>query len=275
MAKDLREWQTLLEAEFSVDLFGVFSAKRSPSEETHWSNFRAVLETLWKRLRSFGKYPSIVIILDEVSACSRWPACAEVLRNWRSLIQFLKGYSFVVADAYPLYQISQDHWSPFFNVFSSLRLKAMTAEDAEELIVRPAQTVQVTFDQNAVRQVKYLSGCKPYYIQVLCTSIFEWLLSSKTCVTVNADIVNLALDRCLDHLSEHFWNMWRRLTPGQKTYLLSLVNSRARVTGDEDTSQYERRAVDIQLLKEREIISEAGMLDKEPLLEQWIRRVFQ
>lgn len=276
MAKDLKQWQKLLEAEFSVDLLGVFSAKRSASEEAHWSSFTAVLETLWERLRSFGGYSSIVVILDEVSACSRWPGCAEILKNWRSTIQSLEGYTFVVADAYPLYQISEDHWSPFFNVFNPLRLKAMTEEDAEQLIRRPAESVQVTFDDNAVRQVKHLSGCKPYYIQVLCTSIFEWLLASKTSVNINVDIVNLALDHCLDHLSEHFWNMWRRFTPIQKDYLLSLVNSRRRLgTSDEDVFQYEQRAFEIQLLKEREIISEVGGLDKEPLLEEWIKRVFQ
>ncbi len=275
-ASDLKEWQRILGPELAVDVLGVFKAKWKTSDEQNWSSFKAILDTLWERLLEFGSYDSIVVILDEVSACSRWENCADVLKNWRSTIQALQGYNFLVADAYPLYKMSEDHWSPFFNVFHSTRLRAMSDEDSELLITEPARIGGVSYQPMAVDKIKRLTGRKPYYIQVLCTSIFELLVVSKTTTNVTRDIVELAVDRCLDHLNEHFASMWGKFTDVQKEFLVSRVNGKAfELNRHDGFAALERDANQLRLLREREVIDEDDQMGGvEPLLEMWLKRSF-
>jgi hypothetical protein len=232
-----------------------------------------------RRLRSRfqPEVSSVVLILDEISTCAAWQQGSDILRNLRSLIQAMEGDSFIVADARPLYEISKDRFSAFFNVFTTIPLGALIAEETEQLIVEPGASVGIKFTAEAVAMIKQLTACKPYYIQVLCCSICEWLLKFRAKPVVNPTVVDVCTAAALRRLGEHFSALWGTLTAFQKSFTLDLLNSRpTSLAAIENFAEYERQHREIKLLRDRQLLS----LDSynrstiEPLLGAWLRQFY-
>jgi transcriptional regulator with XRE-family HTH domain len=273
---DTKIWKSLL-GEVDVDIMGFLKLKSKPSSGKHWSEFSEILAALRRRLNDFGSYSSIVLILDEVSACAAWRGSSDLLKNWRSQIQSLSGYNFIVADAHPLYQISKDRWSAFFNVFTPLPLGGLDPSEAEQLITMPAKEVGVEYAPEALARIRDLSANKPYYIQLICSCIFEWLLKSRTTAYVSRRLVDLSIDPALERLSEYFSSLWSTLMDFQKHYLLELARGQepkfSPITASKD---YESEKNQVRLLRERQIVAKDryNAIHLEPLLKIWIDRYF-
>jgi len=144
----------------------------SSTSDEGWSAFESACQALLKRLHSFGDYAGIVLLIDEVSAISKWNNAVKVLTKWRSLMQDMNGYNFIVGSAYPLYQFTKNEWSPFFNIFRPFELKELSELEARQLIIRPAESVGISYTRDSISEIIALTGCKPYYVQVLCTCVF-------------------------------------------------------------------------------------------------------
>src|SRR5262249_47302169 len=149
-AFDTGSWKSAL-GEVDVDIMGFLKIKKNVEAAPDWKAFKTVLERLRKRFTA--DVSSVVLLIDEVSTCATWEQSGSMLRNWRSLIQSLHGYNFVVADARPLYEISRDKFSAFFNVFTSIPLGPLLPEEAEQLIVAPGAEVGLTYTPEAVSMI--------------------------------------------------------------------------------------------------------------------------
>jgi hypothetical protein len=64
--------------------------------------------------------------------------------------------------------------SPFFNIFSTLRLSSFPRDEAEELIRVPSQRVGLPLEQH-VDRILDISGLFPLYIQMTCSYAIEYL----------------------------------------------------------------------------------------------------
>ena len=275
-AWDQKQWKSLL-GEIDIDIMGFFKFTKKVSSERDWEEFGQILIKLRNRLEEFGDYSSIVIMLDEVSACASWKGCPELLKIWRSYVQSLNGYNFLIADAHPLYQLSKDKWSAFFNVFRQVQLGALKPEEAEELIVKPAEEVEVTYTPEAIAAIRDLSSCKPFYIQIICCTIFEQLLKMKDISYVDKGLVDISIDSVLERLNEHFSSLWSDLTAFQKKYLLESIHKHThKLASIDETNEYETQRNQIRLLQERQLITidDYHVDHIEPLFEVWIKRYF-
>jgi transcriptional regulator with AAA-type ATPase domain len=273
-AFDTGSWKSVL-GEVDVDIMGFLKIKKNVESQQDWKAFRAVLGRL--RTRFPEGVSSVVLIIDEISTCVNWEKSGDILRNWRSLIQGLQGYNFIVADARPLYEISKEKFSPFFNVFMTVPLGALSSEEAGELIVQPGASVGLAFTPDAIALIKDLSACKPYYIQVICCSICEWLAKFKSNPVVSVTVVEVCTEAALRRLGEHFSAMWSTLTDFQRRFALDILNGRPLTLASmEDASEFEREHRELKLLRDRQVLSmdSSGQSKIEPLLARWLRQYY-
>lgn len=63
--------------------------------------------------------------------------------------------------------------SPFFNIFIPYRLGPLSKAEARQLIINPATTVQVTFQEDEVQQILSLAGRHPFFIQRAASLYFR------------------------------------------------------------------------------------------------------
>jgi AAA+ ATPase superfamily predicted ATPase len=63
--------------------------------------------------------------------------------------------------------------SPFFNIFTKMELQLMNEKEAMALVVEPARTQGVHFENREIALVFELAGYHPFYIQIACTHLFE------------------------------------------------------------------------------------------------------
>lgn len=83
--------------------------------------------------------------------------------------------SYVTASIKPLYEVCHRDivGSPFFNIFYSYTLEALTPEEARALIAAPAERAAMPFTDAEVALVLKLAGRHPFFIQRVCHILYE------------------------------------------------------------------------------------------------------
>ena len=109
--------------------------------------------------------------------------------------------------------------SPFFNIFSKIRLGLLDDRDARDLIGNPSRAVGMTFSNSTVEHILSLADHHPFFIQVACFHAFE--TQSQKGFLVEADYVSLR-ERVEDELRDHFRSAWGRLKSEERQVLMSL-----------------------------------------------------
>jgi serine/threonine-protein kinase len=67
--------------------------------------------------------------------------------------------------------------SPFFNIFSTIRLSTLQREEAEELVRVPSERAGRPLGPHAGKLLE-LSGLFPFFIQMACCHAFEWMVEN-------------------------------------------------------------------------------------------------
>jgi len=126
--------------------------------------------------------------------------------------------SYVTASRAPLYEISHRSFvdSPFFNIFYTYTLGALTHEEAQELVRVPAQKAGMPFADTEVEWVLDMAGRHPFFIQRVCDVLFEEKLQSD-----HGEVDMLAVrNQVYKDLFPHFLDAWERLSEVQQITLL-------------------------------------------------------
>lgn len=117
--------------------------------------------------------------------------------------------------------------SPFFNIFSTIRLGLFEDYEARDLISNPSSTAGQAFSDATVRQILTLADHHPFFLQIACFHAFEAL--SRSGVLAEADHA-LLRERVENELRDHFRSTWERLKPEEKQALFSLDTTQHEVT---------------------------------------------
>lgn len=257
-----------------ISIIGLFSINFNPKKEDHWEQFFNALDNLIEKARTnpTRKFNSIVLILDEITAITRWNDFREVLSKLRALAQRTKGLNLLVGSAYPLYQLSKDEWSPFFNIFEQIKISELTDEEAEELIKNPAKEVGIYYTPDSINLIKDICGKKPYYIQVLCRVIFEKLhKKKKVSRTIESYMVNSAIEDVLEQLNSHFSQIFHKCTSYQRE-LLNAIAQDNKVEYLKLASDCTKREDKNNLLERALIYKSGNELTTDGLFKKWIIR---
>lgn len=181
-------------------------------EGTGEDAFSSVLD----QLAEHGYFP--VLLLDAFDNLTRnkhfGPEFLAFLRAHASMGLV----SYVTASTAPLYEVCHHDIadSPFFNIFYTYTLEAMTPEEAGELINVPAREAGLPFTDMEVVLLRKLAGRHPFFIQRVCYALFrEKLMHSDG----EIDVPHLKQVVYKD-LQPHFQDTWDRLSEEQQKLLL-------------------------------------------------------
>ncbi len=129
----------------------------------------------------------IVLCLDEFEQATDNPAFGDEFFNvLRSLAQTGE-LALVVATQHTLpelYRSGAIATSPFFNIFTVLRLGPLTEAEARELVTRPVERNGQSFSEAEIDFILGLAGTHPYRLNVACELLYEAKLSGQVDFTL-------------------------------------------------------------------------------------------
>lgn len=123
-----------------------------------------------------GKGLKLVVLFDEFEAIT---TNRKFTLDVYSFLRFLAnqydvGYiTSSVRDLQALCHTKEIASSPFFNIFSTMRLTAFSDEEALELIERPALQVGIRLQPHAEFIMSDLAGTFPLFLQIACSHMLE------------------------------------------------------------------------------------------------------
>ncbi len=165
--------------------------------------------------------PRLVLIFDEVELLVDFGG-QSTLEWFRSLIQSMFYTIFVVAGSERLYSLTQDHGSPFYNIFKTVELYPLSQDAAEQLFKVPATNIGLKYSQAEVIEILRYAGNNPYFIQGIAHYLVVELNSQKRCRAYMEDVKKI-IEECITHFSSQFSYFWDRISQEQKVIIFALA----------------------------------------------------
>ena len=131
----------------------------------------------------------------------------------------------VIDRLYTLSNLSE--WSPFFNVFRSIRLEGLNPISAQQLLEDALAIMETTFEEGLYQSLFEWTGRKPFFLKWILSKVAEALNRQQADYHVTYDILEAARKLFLDQqeLREHFAHLWDRHTTPRQQVVLSLIAS--------------------------------------------------
>ena len=108
--------------------------------------------------------------------------------------------------------------SPFFNIFSELRVGAMTEAEIRNLISQPSEAAGVALEAT-VDLITPLGGRLPFFTQIACSAAFECLTEAD-----HRELVPERLERSfMEESSSHFRYLWESFDEDERGIALALA----------------------------------------------------
>ena len=163
-------------------------------------------------------HPLGAIILDEIMALNdlKLPAVFGFLRG---LVQSFDSLIFVVIGSDELFTQVNDYASPFYNVFSILRVAPVADQDAQLMIVRPAEYAKFPVEEEAVRSVQAQAGNEPYLINWICREAVDRSLQNGD-AGLRVGYVSAAIDAIVASPLGYFEQIWTARAAGSERLIL-------------------------------------------------------
>jgi hypothetical protein len=186
--------------------FGAFTLKRL---------FAALDEGDWR----------IVVMLDEFDALLNHPLLnsAEFYGSLRSLTSRFSSLALIIATRRSLNQLNvktqelNPHSSPYFNIFTELRLGPLPKRDAARLLA----SVQDRFDNNDRQFVVLASGRHPYLLQLAADILWDVNQEGKRGV----ERYEMAGEELRMQSEGHFADTWRSWSNAERKVIMAIALS--------------------------------------------------
>jgi len=125
--------------------------------------------------------------------------------------------AYVTASIAPLYEVCHRGIadSPFFNIFHTYMLEALTYEEARDLISIPMRDNEFPFSEMEIEWILRMAGRHPFFIQRVCHILLEEKIQQKRSEVDMQHVKKLAYR----DLRPHFQDSWERLSDAQRTTL--------------------------------------------------------
>jgi serine/threonine-protein kinase len=145
-----------------------------------------------------------------------------------SFLRFLANnykVAYVTSSYHDLQQMCHDEDiadSPFFNIFSTLSLRTFSRDEAVELICGPSQSEGIPLEPH-IDNILGLSGYFPFFIQIACSAVFEYLAENEDGEPDWTRISEVFREEATQHyqyiwdrMDENFQNNLSRIAAGKK-----------------------------------------------------------
>lgn len=151
----------------------------------------------------------IVIMIDEFtyiySYIKQGRIDDSIMKQWKSIIQDPKStFSAVLVgqDVVPYFE-NEPYAKNAFQIIEKKRLTYLKEVDALKLIIEPirAEDGQSRYATGAAELILSYTACNPYYIQMLCGSLVDYMHEKKAIIATTADVADVA-DRLVQTMSD-------------------------------------------------------------------------
>jgi tRNA A-37 threonylcarbamoyl transferase component Bud32 len=176
-------------------------------QDTHGAKNLEDLKEVIQRIDSTGK--RVIILMDEFEAITKnknfdmqfFGVLRSLANNFR-VAYVTSSYS----ELQELCHTKEIADSPFFNIFTNLRLRPFSPSEALELIGVPSAREGIPLAGYSA-QILSLSGHFPLYIQVACSSVFEFLIDNRAAEPNWGEIA-----RCFrEEIYPHYAFVWDKI----------------------------------------------------------------
>ena len=171
-----------------------------------------------------GGPKGIVLILDEFdkveSEIREKRFRPAFLSYFRGFFQRYDRVSGIISGNFDF--LCSSEWQEFFTVFNPKRVEVLDRDAAEDLVTKPVKDV-LQYDRYAIKKILDFSGRNPYYIQVICHILVEYINEEKKQNFVEAEDVSVAiLDKAKEKTDPTLQLTWNELDATEKNILFAL-----------------------------------------------------
>jgi hypothetical protein len=131
-------------------------------------------------------------MFDEFQIIEERRAAGELDRDvyWvlRADIQEARQIDFILAGTMRLEDIVRQHDAALFNIGPVRILRSLDDNNARLLIRDPVREQKISYDEDAVELILALTSSYPYYVQLLCSVLFNYLNDRQKKRAMRADV---------------------------------------------------------------------------------------
>lgn len=178
---------------------------------------------------------------------------------------FLKGFfqhnphvNAIISGNFDFRKLNSLEWKEFFTVFNLKRIGVLEEDSARDLVVQPVKDC-LQYDQYAIKKILDFSGRNPFYIQLLCYAVVNYINEKKKQNFVEAEDVGTVILEDAKESAEPILRLtWDDFSLMEKNILfaLSLLRNQYRrfVNSEEIQHHLRQRGIKIRKWKIDEIL---------------------
>jgi hypothetical protein len=161
--------------------------------------FYEKIKDLQKELNKYDlwKGKKLLLLIDEFtylySATLRKNLDLEFMKTWKSMLE--KGLFSAIVVGQDIMPKFKSKFPNEFGVFEDKRLTYLKKDDAEKLIVKPIwdfKNDKSRFIGQAVNKIIDYTSLNPYYIQIFCARLVDFMNDHKLINVTEADVIDVA-----------------------------------------------------------------------------------
>jgi Tol biopolymer transport system component len=196
--------------------------------EAAWNDFegrpRVLLDQYWPQVRTALGDRCLTLMLDDLDALAErgrelLSSLIAVLEEWREHDDDL---ALVLTMSTGLQELLLREYPRLFGGALTYLLGPLSSEDASRLITWPVDGT-LTYDYGVARRIIEITSGQPYYLQLLCFSIFNRCAASGW---VNQRDVELVVEDLVGREIADFRQLWDESSPQEQAVLAALVSLR-------------------------------------------------
>ena len=166
-------------------------------------------------------------------------------------------------------KLDSPEWQEFFTILNRKTINVLDKDSAAALITEPLKD-DMQYDEYAVKKILDFSGRNPYYIQLLCQTVVDYLNEKKKQNFVEVEDVNtIMLDEAREKAESTLRLTWEELDPTEKNILFALSRLEIQYKRSLELKELEQylRQNDVKIKRWR-LFSLLGRLEEKDIIEK-------
>jgi len=154
----------------------------------------------------------LLIMFDEYEVLKNFLGDASMARQLQALLEKSPSLFFLFAGAQKVEALNENNFFFLLDNAKYLKISFLSLEDASRLITEPARGI-LTFEDSVVGRIQELCAGHPFYIQMICQSLFEMSRGEKR---VDLAKVKDACRQFIENPTPHLILGWNSMPLDQK-----------------------------------------------------------
>jgi hypothetical protein len=167
-----------------------------PIAQPVWADFQSDFGMAWHHYLEAAAEATdgsgLVLMFDEFQIIEERRAAGDLDRDvyWvlRADIQEARQIDFILAGTMRLEDIVRQHDAALFNIGPVRILRSLDENNTRMLIREPVREQKIIYDEDAVDLILALTSSYPYYVQLLCSVLFNYLNDRQKKRAMRADV---------------------------------------------------------------------------------------